>query len=98
MPTRNVVLTEHQAELIEALVESGRYQNASEVLREGVRLVEQREAEDRARIARLKSALAVGKADYAAGRSRGFKGAALRRHLESLARSALQEPAGRRRK
>ena len=47
MPTRNVVLTEHQEQLIETLVGSGRYQNASEVLREGLRLVEQREAEDR---------------------------------------------------
>jgi antitoxin ParD1/3/4 len=45
MPTRNVVLTERQEELIEALVKSGRYQNASEVLRDGLRLVEQREAE-----------------------------------------------------
>jgi antitoxin ParD1/3/4 len=35
MPTRNVVLTEHQETLIEMLVQSGRYQNASEVLREG---------------------------------------------------------------
>ena len=42
MPTRNVVLTDHQASLVEHLVESGRYQNASEVLREGLRLVEQR--------------------------------------------------------
>jgi len=46
VPTRNVVLTERQADLIETLVESGRYQNASEVLRDGLRLVEQREAED----------------------------------------------------
>ena len=46
MPTRNVVLTEHQDSLVEHLVASGRYQNASEVLREGLRLVEQREAED----------------------------------------------------
>ena len=38
MPTRNVVLTEHQEELIEALVKAGRYQNASEVLRDGLRL------------------------------------------------------------
>ena len=38
MPTRNVVLTEHQASLVEQLVTSGRYQNASEVLREGLRL------------------------------------------------------------
>jgi putative addiction module CopG family antidote len=37
MPTRNVVLTEHQETLIETLVQSGRYQNASEVMREGSR-------------------------------------------------------------
>jgi len=35
MPTRNVVLTDHQAMMIEELVTSGRYQNASEVLRDG---------------------------------------------------------------
>ena len=50
MPTRNIVLTDHQAELIEALVSSGRYQNASEALREGVRLLEKQEAEDKARL------------------------------------------------
>jgi antitoxin ParD1/3/4 len=42
MPTRNVVLTDHQSALIEQLVTSGRYQNASEVLREGLRLIDQR--------------------------------------------------------
>ncbi|MBV9290137.1 MAG: type II toxin-antitoxin system ParD family antitoxin, partial [Hyphomicrobiales bacterium] len=40
MPTRNVVLTERQTALVESLVKSGRYQNASEVLREGLRLLE----------------------------------------------------------
>ena len=38
MPTRNVVLTVHQADMVERLVASGRYQNASEVLRDGLRL------------------------------------------------------------
>lgn len=33
MPTRNVVLSDHQHKLVEGLVQSGRYQNASEVLR-----------------------------------------------------------------
>ena len=37
MPTRNVVLTKRQEKLIETLVGSGRYQNASEVLRDGLR-------------------------------------------------------------
>ena len=40
MPTRNIVLTDHQAALVERLVSSGRYQNASEVLRQGLRLLE----------------------------------------------------------
>lgn len=48
MATRNVVLSQHQHELVESLVESGRYQNASEVLREGLRLLERQEAEDAA--------------------------------------------------
>jgi antitoxin ParD1/3/4 len=46
VPTKNVVLTDHQASFVENLVVSGRYQNASEVLREGLRLIELREAED----------------------------------------------------
>ena len=60
MPTRNVVLTERQADLIETLVESGRYQNASEVLRDGLRLVEQREAEDASKLKALRAAARVG--------------------------------------
>lgn len=41
MPTRNIALTEHQTSLVERLVSSGRYQNTSEVLHKGLRLVEQ---------------------------------------------------------
>lgn len=43
MVTRNVVLTQEQADLVERLVSSGRYQNASEALRAGLRLLEQEE-------------------------------------------------------
>jgi antitoxin ParD1/3/4 len=60
MPTRNVVLTNHQEKIIETLVGSGRYQNASEVLREGLRLVAQREAEDAAKLEVLREAANVG--------------------------------------
>lgn len=45
MPTRNIVLTDQQAQFVEQMVASGRYQNASEVLREGLRLVYEREKE-----------------------------------------------------
>ena len=68
MPTRNVVITEHQQELIESLVESGRFQNASEVLRDGLRLVEQREDRDAAKLKALREAVDKGWADVAAGR------------------------------
>ena len=46
MATRNVVLTDHLEQVVNDLVVSGRYQNASEVLREGLRLLEKREAEE----------------------------------------------------
>ena len=68
MPTRNVVLSEHQHELVEALVQSGRYQNASEVLREGLRLIEQREHIEQAKLDALQQAAGQGWADVSAGR------------------------------
>ena len=98
MPTRNVVLTDHQADLIEHLVASGRFQNASEVLREGIRLVEQRVAEDQARLAALRAAVLVGDAEIEAGRSKVFKGAALRKRLTSLKRAAATDAARARRR
>ena len=68
MPTRNVVLSQHQHQLVESLVASGRYQNASEVLREGLRLLERQEAENAVRIAVLREAADKGWADLASGR------------------------------
>lgn len=92
MPTRNVVLTDHQASLVEQLVTSGRYQNASEVLREGLRLVEQREAEDAYRLEALRAAVKKGAADIEAGRFKTFDSkASLREHLKSITAERLQE-------
>ncbi|MBC9245977.1 type II toxin-antitoxin system ParD family antitoxin [Paracoccus sp. 11-3] len=45
MATRNVVLTDTQSDLVDRLVATGRYQNASEALRAGLRLLERDEAE-----------------------------------------------------
>jgi len=92
MPTRNVVLTDHQASLVEQLVTSGRYQNASEVLREGLRLVEQREAEDAYRLDALRSAVQIGIADIEAGRFKTFDSKeTLRAHLKSITAKAFAE-------
>lgn len=48
------------------LVETGRYNSKSEVLREGIRLIQEREA----RLSVLDQALAKGMADAEAGRSK----------------------------
>ena len=68
MPTRNVVLSDHQQALVETLVQSGRYQNASEVLREGLRLIEERERIEEAKLKALKQAARQGWADVSARR------------------------------
>jgi len=68
MPTRNVVLTGHQEDMIDRLVTSGRYQNASEVLREGLRLIELREAREAAKLQALREAARIGFSDLEEGR------------------------------
>ena len=60
MPTHNVNLTEHFDRFIEAGVTSGRFSNASEVVREGLRLLEQREEEDKAKLEWLRAAAKEG--------------------------------------
>lgn len=67
MPTRNVVLTAHHEALIERLVASGRYQNASEVLRDGLRELERQSEEYEAKLAVLRAAIQEGIDDIAAG-------------------------------
>ena len=94
MPTKNIVLTQHLAELVGRLVASGRYQNASEVLREGLRLIEHRDAEDKARLKALREAARAGIADIEAGRFRSFEPTErLDRHLTSLIEGALSDEA-----
>ena len=68
MATRNVVLSQHQYELVDSLVKSGRYQNASEVLREGLRVLERQEAENAAKIVALRKAADQGWSDLDSGR------------------------------
>ncbi|HMK90188.1 MAG TPA: type II toxin-antitoxin system ParD family antitoxin [Methylocystis sp.] len=86
MPTRNVVLTDHQAALIDALVDSGRYQNASEVLREGLRLLENREVEEAQKIEALRAAARLGATALEQGRFKEFADApSLIAHLNRIA-------------
>jgi len=90
MPTRNVVLREHQQEFVESLVQSGRYQNASEVLLEGQRLVEERERIGEARLKALKQAARLGWADVAARRYAEVADDQLEDFVGQLGRRAAQ--------
>ena len=96
MPTRNVVLTDHQAELVERLVREGRYQNASEVMREGLRLIEDKEEGAKARLKALREAARIGIADIESGHYRTFESAAdLNRHLGAIRDRALTKKPAR---
>lgn len=96
MPTRNVVLTDRQAELVERLVREGRYQNASEVMREGLRLVEDKEQDTKARLKALRGAARIGVADIEGGHYRTFDSAAdVDRHLGAVRDRALAKKPAR---
>jgi antitoxin ParD1/3/4 len=68
MPTRNVNLTEELDHLVLTKVKSGRYENASEVVRAGLRALEREELEHEARLAALRAAIDEGDAS---GMARG---------------------------
>jgi antitoxin ParD1/3/4 len=56
----SVSLTGRQQEFVEGLVNSGRYQGVSEVVRAGLRLLEEREDRHKALVARLEAAVEEG--------------------------------------
>jgi len=62
MPTRNISLTREQDALVEELVDSGDYQNASEAIRDALRVLQQRRREDKLKLQALRAQLKVGPA------------------------------------
>lgn len=95
MSTRNVVLTSHHDRIIDSLVKSGRYQNASEVMREGLRLVESREAIESAKLKALRRAAHTGLADLEAGRFVEIDGDGLPELIATLAAPTSKRKATR---
>ena len=62
MPTRNVNLTDELDRFVVAKIESGRYENASEVVRAALRTLEREEQQYEAKLAALKTAIDAGDA------------------------------------
>ena len=97
MPTRNVVLTDTQEQLIQSLVDSGHYQNASEVIREGLRLIQRREAEDAAKLHALRTAADTGIAALERGAYTEFlESGSLENHLNEITGKVVESPTRRR--
>lgn len=67
MPTRNISLTDRLDRFVETHVSTGRYQNASEVVRDALRLLQQRHQEDMLKLRRLRKAIQEGEDALAHG-------------------------------
>ena len=57
MPTRNVNLTDELDRFVAKKVKAGRYENASEVVRAGLRTLEREEQQHEAKLAALRAAI-----------------------------------------
>jgi len=69
MTTRDVVLTTQQEQFVGELVATGRNQNASEVLREGLRLLQDNEHLRQAQLEGIQARLLEGLDQYKQGES-----------------------------
>lgn len=80
----NVSLTPSLMEMVRRQVESGRYQTASEVVRDGLRLLEKRERKREAFWADVRKKVAEAKAEMRAGK--GIPGDVARARMEEFMR------------
>ncbi len=67
MPTRNISLTDRLDRFVETNVSTGCYQNASGVVRDALRLLQQRHQEDVLKLRRLRKAIQEGEDALARG-------------------------------
>jgi len=92
MPIRSVHLTEHFDEFIESGIDSGRFSDASEIVREGLRLLEEREQDERVKLKWLRAAAKEG---FVALNGAAFteitSEAELASFMESIHREAVSE-------
>ena len=67
MPTRNINLTDHYEQFVLGQVGSGRFKNASEVMRAALHLLEQQNREDEHKLTLLRSLASEGFAELDRG-------------------------------
>jgi len=60
MPTRNISLTAEQDAFVERVVKTGEYQNASEAIREALRVLQQKRREEALKLRALRVQIKAG--------------------------------------
>jgi antitoxin ParD1/3/4 len=61
VPTRNVSLTAEQDTFVERVVKAGEYQNASEAIRDALRVLQQKRREDALKLRALRAQIKAGR-------------------------------------
>ena len=90
MPTLNISLTSELAELVHEKVTSGMYHSASEVIREGLRLLKEQDEVRRLRLEELRREIRKGTESLERGETRIFhSGEELATHIEAEGRKLL---------
>lgn len=85
MPTRNVNLTDHFDNFIADEISAGRYRNASEVMRAGLRLLQEQASADAHKLEMLRRLATEGLAQLQQGHGIEFTSSSdLARHIGSL--------------
>lgn len=85
MPTRNINLTTEQNESVEKVVESGEYQNASEAIRDALRVLQRVRREDALKLKLLRAQIKAGSDALERGEFVELDDANLDAYLEGLA-------------
>ena len=90
MPTRNISLTPEQDAFVAKVVEAGEYQNASEAIRDALRVLQQRRKEASLRLKALRAQIKVGIDAIERGDFAEVDDADLEGYLERLRASAVK--------
>jgi antitoxin ParD1/3/4 len=88
MPTRNISLTSEQDAFIDEMLKAGEYRNASEAMRDAIRALQQRRAEEALKLDKLRVAIQQGAAALDRGDYTEVEDEDLDAYLDELATSA----------
>ncbi len=90
MPTRNISLTREQDVFIDEVLEAGEYRNASEAIRDAIRTLRQRRAEDALRLEKLRSSIKASVAALDRGEFTDVEDGDLDAYLDGLATPSIR--------